>query len=72
DLSEDPHFPKIKWPSPELCQNCHGLTIIGDHNWIKDEVPQFLQNYFSSSRILNDYLQDETQALIQQRYRLTA
>lgn len=72
DLSEDPHFPKIQWPSPELCPTCHGVTIIGDHNWIKDEVPQFLQNYFSSSRILNDYLQDETQALIQQRNRLTA
>lgn len=32
----------------------------------------FLQNYFSSARILTDYLQDETQALIHQRNRLTA
>lgn len=32
----------------------------------------FLQNYFSSAHILTDYLQDETQALIYQRNRLTA
>lgn len=32
----------------------------------------FLQNYFSSDRILSDYMQDETQALIHQRNRLMA
>ncbi|KAL1270177.1 hypothetical protein QQF64_032466, partial [Cirrhinus molitorella] len=72
DLSEDPHFPKIQWPSPELCPSCHGLKRTGEHSWNQEEVMTFLRNYFSSSRILTDYLQDETQALIHQRNRLTA
>ncbi|KAK9970911.1 hypothetical protein ABG768_026814 [Culter alburnus] len=72
DLSEDPHFPKIQWPSPELCPSCHGVKRTGEHQWNQEEVQIFLQNYFSSARILTDYLQDETQALIHQRNRLTA
>ncbi|XP_052419547.1 sulfhydryl oxidase 1 [Carassius gibelio] len=72
ELSEDPHFPKIQWPSPELCPSCHGLKKTGEHTWNQEEVLTFLQNYFSSARILTDYLQDETQALIHQRNRLTA
>ncbi|KTG31705.1 hypothetical protein cypCar_00010875 [Cyprinus carpio] len=72
DLSEDPHFPKIQWPSPELCPSCHGLKKTGEHHWDQGEVLTFLRNYFSSTHILMDYLQDETQALIHQRNRLTA
>nr|XP_055023808.1 sulfhydryl oxidase 1 [Misgurnus anguillicaudatus] len=72
DLSEDPHFPKIQWPPPELCPTCHSVKWTGEHNWNREEVSAFLKNYFSSSRILPDYLQDETQALIQQRNKLTA
>ncbi|KAI2661842.1 Sulfhydryl oxidase 1 [Labeo rohita] len=72
DLSEDPHFPKIQWPSPELCPRCHGLKMTGEHSWNQEEVLTFLRNYYSSSHILTDYLQDETQALIHQRNRLTA
>ncbi|XP_073675959.1 sulfhydryl oxidase 1 [Garra rufa] len=72
DLSEDPHFPKTQWPSPELCSSCHGLKRTGEHTWNQEEVMTFLRNYFCSSRILTDYLQDETQALIHQRNRLTA
>uniref|UniRef100_A0A671PTB6 Sulfhydryl oxidase n=1 Tax=Sinocyclocheilus anshuiensis TaxID=1608454 RepID=A0A671PTB6_9TELE len=72
DLSEDPHFPKIQWPSPELCPSCHGLKKTGEHHWDQEEVLTFLRNYFSSAHILMDYLQDETQALIHQRNRLAA
>lgn len=72
DLSEDPHFPKIQWPPPELCPNCHSVKWTGEHSWMQEEVSAFLQNFFSSDRILPDYLQDETQALIHQRNRLTA
>ncbi|XP_051525690.1 sulfhydryl oxidase 1-like [Myxocyprinus asiaticus] len=72
DLSEDPHFPKIQWPSPDLCPSCHGVKRNGEHTWNQDVVLAFLQNYFSPDRILQDYLQDETQALIQQRNQLTA
>ncbi|XP_056629392.1 sulfhydryl oxidase 1 [Triplophysa dalaica] len=72
DLSEDPHFPKIQWPPPELCPKCHSVKWTGEHSWKQEEVSAFLQNYFSSDRILSDYMQDETQALIHQRNRLTA
>uniref|UniRef100_A0A9J8DAV8 Sulfhydryl oxidase n=1 Tax=Cyprinus carpio carpio TaxID=630221 RepID=A0A9J8DAV8_CYPCA len=72
ELSEDPHFPKIQWPSPELCPSCHGLKKTGEHSWNQEDVLTFLRNYYSSARILTDYLQDETQALIHQRNRLTA
>ncbi|XP_026105751.1 sulfhydryl oxidase 1-like [Carassius auratus] len=72
ELSEDPHFPKIQWPSPELCPSCHGLKKTGEHHWDQKEVLTFLRHYFSSAHILMDYLQDETQALIHQRNRLTA
>uniref|UniRef100_A0A673M0B9 Sulfhydryl oxidase n=1 Tax=Sinocyclocheilus rhinocerous TaxID=307959 RepID=A0A673M0B9_9TELE len=72
DLSEDPHFPKIQWPSPELCPSCHGLKKTGEHHWDQEKVLTFLRNDFSSAHILMDYLQDETQALIHQRNRLTA
>ncbi|XP_067270263.1 sulfhydryl oxidase 1 [Pseudorasbora parva] len=72
DLSEDPHFPKIQWPSPELCPSCHGVKRTGDHNWNQEEVLTFLRDYFSSDRILTDYLQNDTQALIHQKNRQVA
>ncbi|XP_017540589.1 sulfhydryl oxidase 1 isoform X1 [Pygocentrus nattereri] len=70
--SEDPHFPKIQWPPPELCPKCHGLMLGGEHTWNKDEVIAFLRNYFSSERILPDYLQEESEAVAQQKALLTA
>ncbi|XP_051950459.1 sulfhydryl oxidase 1-like [Xyrauchen texanus] len=72
DLSEDAYFPKIQWPSPELCPGCHGVKRTGEHIWNQYEVLAFLRNYFSTDHILPDYLQDETQAIIQQRNQLTA
>ncbi|KAK7145726.1 hypothetical protein R3I93_013459 [Phoxinus phoxinus] len=72
ELSEDPDFPKIQWPSPELCPSCHGVKRTGEHHWNQEQVLTFLRNYFSSDHILMDYLQDETQALIHQRNRLAA
>lgn len=72
DQSEDPHFPKIQWPTPELCPNCHGLKNGGDHSWSKEQVLDFLYNYFSAERILPDYLQEVSQAAAQQKALLTA
>lgn len=51
-LSEDPNFPKIQWPSPEMCAACHTVETNGDHKWIKKQVLSFLLSYFSSDRIL--------------------
>ncbi|XP_076841557.1 sulfhydryl oxidase 1 [Brachyhypopomus gauderio] len=70
--SEDPHFPKIQWPSPELCHSCHGLTLGGEHAWRKEEVLLYLQDYYSAQRILPDYLQEESEVVAQQRATLTA
>ncbi|XP_026201552.1 sulfhydryl oxidase 1 isoform X2 [Anabas testudineus] len=66
-LSEDPNFPKIQWPSPEMCAACHTVETNGDHKWIKKQVLSFLLSYFSSDRILTDYLEDESQVLEKQR-----
>ncbi|XP_023669081.2 sulfhydryl oxidase 1 [Paramormyrops kingsleyae] len=57
DLSEDPNFPKIQWPPPELCPKCHGIDN-GEHSWQEPEVLSFLMDYYSSSKILDNYLQD--------------
>ncbi|XP_061594251.1 sulfhydryl oxidase 1 [Cololabis saira] len=66
-LSEDPLFPKIQWPSPEMCSACHTVKENGDHKWNKDKVLGFLLSHFSSSTILTDYLEDEIQILEKQR-----
>ncbi|XP_037625981.1 sulfhydryl oxidase 1 [Sebastes umbrosus] len=67
DLSEDPNYPKIQWPSPEMCPACHTVKDNGEHRWNQEQVLPFLMSYFSSSRILTDYLEDESQILAKQR-----
>uniref|UniRef100_A0A3Q2QBF4 Sulfhydryl oxidase n=1 Tax=Fundulus heteroclitus TaxID=8078 RepID=A0A3Q2QBF4_FUNHE len=66
-LSEDPLFPKIQWPSPETCPSCHTVTHNGEHGWNYEQVLPFLGSYFSSSRILPDYLENEGEVLKKQR-----
>ncbi|KAM9358276.1 sulfhydryl oxidase 1 [Symphorus nematophorus] len=66
-LSEDPHFPKIQWPSPEMCPACHTVKENGEHKWSNEHVLPFLLSYFSSNSILTDYLEDESQVLTKQR-----
>uniref|UniRef100_A0A672HW59 Sulfhydryl oxidase n=1 Tax=Salarias fasciatus TaxID=181472 RepID=A0A672HW59_SALFA len=66
-LSEDPHFPKIQWPPPDLCPACHNVMDNREHRWNKEVVLPFLLSYFNSSRILTDYLDDESQVLETQR-----
>ncbi|XP_076009114.1 sulfhydryl oxidase 1 [Genypterus blacodes] len=65
-LSEDPYFPKIQWPSPQMCRDCHTVKTNGDHGWNNTQVLSFLQSYFSSGSILTDYLDDESQVLEKQ------
>ncbi|XP_051232737.1 sulfhydryl oxidase 1 [Dicentrarchus labrax] len=66
-LSEDPSFPKIQWPSPEMCPACHTVRENGEHRWNDEQVLSFLMSYFSSKSILTDYLDDESQVLAKQR-----
>ncbi|XP_053178387.1 sulfhydryl oxidase 1 [Scomber japonicus] len=67
DLSEDPNFPKIQWPSPEICPACHTVKDNGEHRWNHEQVLSFLMTHFSSNNILSDYLEDESQVLAKQR-----
>ncbi|XP_029988518.1 sulfhydryl oxidase 1 [Sphaeramia orbicularis] len=66
-LSEDPNFPKIEWPSPELCSACHTVKENGDHKWNQEEVLPFFVSYYSKNTILTDYLEDESLILEKQR-----
>ncbi|TNN89262.1 Sulfhydryl oxidase 1 [Liparis tanakae] len=66
-LSEDPNFPKIQWPSPETCPACHSVKDNGEHRWSQEKVLPFLMSHFSSSNILPDYLESESQILENQR-----
>ncbi|CAJ1060548.1 sulfhydryl oxidase 1 [Xyrichtys novacula] len=66
-LSEDPNFPKIQWPSPDMCPSCHTVKPNGDHRWNNDRVFPFLLSFFSSSSILPDYLESEDHVLEKQR-----
>ncbi|CAL8308272.1 unnamed protein product [Lota lota] len=71
-LNEDPHFPKIQWPSPEMCPACHGVKPTGDHSWETDKVLAFLVSHFASDHLQPDYLEDESEVLDQQSRRLEA
>ncbi|XP_061895501.1 sulfhydryl oxidase 1 [Entelurus aequoreus] len=66
-LSEDPNFPKVQWPSPDLCEACHSVKDDGDHRWNNEQVLPFLQTYFSAQHILTDYLEDESVVLAKQK-----
>ncbi|XP_034162637.2 sulfhydryl oxidase 1 [Pangasianodon hypophthalmus] len=59
ELSEDPHFPKVQWPPPDLCPACHSLKPGGEHTWLQDEVLAFLRNYYSAQHLLHDFLSDD-------------
>lgn len=72
ELSEDPSYPKIQWPSPEMCSVCHTVKANGDHKWDTDQVLTFLTSYFSKNRILSDYLDDENVVLAKQREKLAS
>ncbi|XP_064189353.1 sulfhydryl oxidase 1 [Anguilla rostrata] len=71
-LSEDPSFPKVQWPPPDLCPRCHTVKENGEHSWNQEEVLRFLKEYFSSERLLQDYLEGEAQLLREQREKLAA
>uniref|UniRef100_A0A8D0E7K3 Sulfhydryl oxidase n=1 Tax=Salvator merianae TaxID=96440 RepID=A0A8D0E7K3_SALMN len=51
DLSEDPKFPKLQWPTPEICPECHE-EIKGLHTWNKAEVLRFLKHHYSPDNLV--------------------
>ncbi|OCT67024.1 hypothetical protein XELAEV_18038306mg [Xenopus laevis] len=48
--SEDPKFPKVQWPTSDLCPACHG-QMGGMHSWNEDEVLAFLKRYYGNQEI---------------------
>lgn len=54
DHSGDPFFPKVQWPTPEMCPLCRVPTLAAqaadaDPEWNEDEVYRFLLNFYGKS-----------------------
>ncbi|XP_069719181.1 sulfhydryl oxidase 1 [Phaenicophaeus curvirostris] len=52
--TEDPKFPKLQWPPPDLCPQCHREER-GVHIWDEQAVLSFLKTRFSKVNISMDY-----------------
>lgn len=59
DLTEDPKFPKVQWPTPDICPACHE-EVKGLHSWNKAQVLQFMKYHYSSENILYKYTESQT------------
>uniref|UniRef100_A0A8C5SJI9 Sulfhydryl oxidase n=1 Tax=Laticauda laticaudata TaxID=8630 RepID=A0A8C5SJI9_LATLA len=57
DLSEDPQFPKVQWPTPALCPACHKATQ-GPSAWDKMQVLHFLKQHYGSHNLIHTYLEE--------------
>ncbi|KAL0978978.1 hypothetical protein UPYG_G00178780 [Umbra pygmaea] len=58
-MSEDPHFPKTQWPSPDLCPTCHEEQD-GIHVWNEDKVLVFLKQHYGTANISPKYLRSSS------------
>nr|XP_048678871.1 sulfhydryl oxidase 2 isoform X3 [Caretta caretta] len=61
DPSEDPKFPKVQWPTPDLCPECHD-EIKGLHSWNEAQVLQFLKHHYHHENILYKYAEGQVNA----------
>ncbi|KAM6080527.1 sulfhydryl oxidase 1 [Theristicus caerulescens] len=52
--TEDPKFPKLQWPPPDMCPQCHKEER-GVHAWDEPAVLTFLKAHFSPANIISDY-----------------
>ncbi|NWI97728.1 QSOX1 oxidase, partial [Pitta sordida] len=52
--TEDPKFPKLQWPPPDMCPQCHKEER-GVHAWEEPAVVTFLKAHFSPANIYMDY-----------------
>ncbi|CAH6788732.1 Qsox2 [Phodopus roborovskii] len=57
-LSEDPKFPKVPWPTPDLCPACHE-EIKGLDSWNEDQVLVFLKHHYSRDNLVDTYSVDQ-------------
>ncbi|XP_069837263.1 sulfhydryl oxidase 1 [Dendropsophus ebraccatus] len=66
DATEDPDFPKIQWPPPELCLDCQ-KTVDNVTTWDEPAVLRFMKTHFSENNLSYDYLEDEAVLLENQQ-----
>ncbi|NXD87036.1 QSOX1 oxidase, partial [Halcyon senegalensis] len=52
--TEDPKFPKLQWPPPDMCPQCHKEEQ-GVHAWDEPAVLTFLKAHFSPANVYLDY-----------------
>ncbi|MBZ3887486.1 Sulfhydryl oxidase 1 [Sciurus carolinensis] len=52
--SEDPQFPKVQWPPPELCSACHN-ELSGEPVWDLGATLNFLKAHFSPQNLVLDF-----------------
>jgi len=64
DISEDPVFPKLVFPSKEFCSTCY-LPLTGSNLWDefdKEKVLEFLMNLYSKEKLSHQGLSQDTTA----------
>ncbi|XP_054021332.1 sulfhydryl oxidase 1 [Dryobates pubescens] len=52
--TEDPKYPKLQWPPPDMCPQCHKEER-GVHAWDESAVLTFLKAHFSPANVYLDY-----------------
>lgn len=57
-MSEDPKFPKVPWPTPDLCPACHE-EIKGLDSWNEGQVLVFLKQHYSRDNLVDTYSVDQ-------------
>lgn len=55
--SEDPKFPKVPWPTPDLCAACHE-EVGGLHRWSEGQVLLFLKQHYGPGNLADTYAGD--------------
>ncbi|KAJ8797530.1 hypothetical protein J1605_017262 [Eschrichtius robustus] len=55
--SEDPKFPKVPWPTPDLCPACHE-EIKGLSSWNEGQVLLFLKRHYGSDNLEDTHSSD--------------
>ncbi|XP_054440135.1 sulfhydryl oxidase 2 [Pteronotus mesoamericanus] len=53
-LSEDPRFPKVPWPTPDLCPACHEEAR-GLDSWNEGQVLLFLKQHYGSGNLVHTH-----------------
>ncbi|NXA42591.1 QSOX1 oxidase, partial [Eudromia elegans] len=64
--TEDPKFPKLQWPPPDMCPLCHKEES-GVHAWDEPAVLRFLEAHFSPGNIDAGYTEPNTELLARER-----